>query len=77
MGDRIEDRPTGFAGGDFIAPPETDERDERAAAPPEREEFRRPPVEKEPPGWDPGHSTAARSGKAPPPSTGDDPHEVA
>ncbi len=45
--------------GDFIAPPEVDERDERADALPAQEEFWRPPtrfgsvpVEKEPLGWD-------------------------
>ena len=54
-----EDRPAGLAGGDFIAPPEVDERDERADALPEQKEFWRPPVrfgsvpvEKEPLGWD-------------------------
>ncbi len=45
--------------GDFIAPPEIEERDERADALPAQEEFWRPPtrfgsvpVEKEPLGWD-------------------------
>ncbi len=45
--------------GDFIAPPETQERDEREDALPKQEEFWRPPVrfgsvpvEKEPLGWD-------------------------
>ena len=45
--------------GDFIAPPEIEERDERADALPQQEEFWRPPtrfgsvpVEKEPLGWD-------------------------
>ena len=53
------DRSAGPAEGDFIAPPEIEERDERAGALPEQEEFWRPPVrfgsvpvEKEPLGWD-------------------------
>ena len=56
---QAEDRPTGPAKGDFIAPPEVDERDEGADALPEQEEFWRPPVrfgsvpvEKAPLGWD-------------------------
>jgi len=51
--------PLGPAKGDFIAPPEADERDERADALPAQEEFWKPPtrfgsipVEKEPLGWD-------------------------
>ncbi len=55
-----EDKPmTGPVKGDFIAPPEVEERDERADALPAQEEFWRPPtrfgsvpVEKEPLGWD-------------------------
>ena len=54
-----EERPAGPAKGDFIVPPETEERDERADALPEQENFWRPPVrfgsvpvEKEPLGWD-------------------------
>ena len=50
---------TGPVKGDFIAPPEVEERDERADALPAQEEFWRPPtrfgsvpVEKEPLGWD-------------------------
>ncbi len=52
-------RPAGPAKGDFIAPPEAGDRDERADALPEQAEFRRPPigfgsvlVEKEPLGCD-------------------------
>lgn len=55
----IKDRLSGPAKGDFIAPPETEDQDERADALPEQEEFWRPPVrfgsvpvEKEPLGWD-------------------------
>ena len=51
---------TGPAKGDFIAPLDIEERDERADALPAQEEFWRPPtrfgsvpVEKEPLGWDP------------------------
>ena len=50
---------TGPAKGDFVAPPEGEEGDERADALPAQEEFWRPPVrfgsvpvEKEPLGWD-------------------------
>ncbi len=50
---------TGPGKGDFIAPPEVEEGDERADALPQQEEFWRPPtrfgsvpVEKEPLGWD-------------------------
>lgn len=50
---------TGPVKGDFIAPPEVEERDEQADALPAQEEFWRPPtrfgsvpVEKEPLGWD-------------------------
>ena len=50
---------TGPAKGDFVAPPDIEERDERADALPAQEEFWRPPVrfgsvpvEKEPLGWD-------------------------
>ena len=50
---------TGPAKGDFVAPPDVEERDERADALPAQEEFWRPPVrfgsvpvEKEPLGWD-------------------------
>ena len=50
---------TGPVKGDFIAPPEVEEQDERADALPQEEEFWRPPtrfgsvpVEKEPLGWD-------------------------
>jgi DNA modification methylase len=52
--------PLGPEKGDFIAPPEADERDERADALPAQEDFWKPPtrfgpipVEKEPLGWDP------------------------
>ena len=54
-----QEQPTGPMKGDFIAPPEVEERDERADALPAQEEFWRPPVrfgavpvEKEPLGWD-------------------------
>ena len=55
-----KDRPrTGPVKGDFVAPPEVEERDEQADALPAQEEFWRPPtrfgsvpVEKEPLGWD-------------------------
>ena len=54
-----EDRLIGPAKGDFIAPPEIEDRDERADALPDQEAFWRPPVrfgsvpvEKEPLGWD-------------------------
>lgn len=50
---------TGPVKGDFIAPPEVEERDEQADALPAQEEFWRPPtrfgsvpIEKEPLGWD-------------------------
>lgn len=50
---------TGPGKGDFIAPPDVEERDEQADALPAQEEFWRPPtrfgsvpVEKEPLGWD-------------------------
>jgi DNA modification methylase len=53
------EQPTGPAKGDFVAPPEVEERDERVDALPAQEEFWRPPtrfgsvpVEKEPMGWD-------------------------
>jgi len=56
--DRAEST-TGPVKGDFIAPPEVAETDERADALPKQEEFWRPPtrfgsvpVEKEPMGWD-------------------------
>jgi hypothetical protein len=49
----------GPATGEFIAPPEVEEKDERADALPQQEEFWRPPVrfdsvpvEREPLGWD-------------------------
>ena len=54
-----EEMPIGPVKGDFIAPPDVEERDERADALPAQEEFWRPPtrfgsvpVEKEPLGWD-------------------------
>ena len=54
-----EEERAGPAKGDFIAPPEEEEQDERADALPDQEEFWRPPVrfgsvpvEKEPLGWD-------------------------
>ncbi len=54
-----EEERAGPAKGDFIAPPEEDEQDERGDALPMQEEFWRPPVrfgsvpvEKEPLGWD-------------------------
>ena len=54
-----DDRLIGPAKGDFIAPPEIEDRDERADALPDQEAFWRPPVrfgsvpvEKEPLGWD-------------------------
>ena len=54
-----EKQTTGPVKGDFISPPEVEERDERADALPAQEEFWRPPVrfgsvpvEKEPLGWD-------------------------
>ena len=54
-----EEQPTGPVKGDLIAPPEVEDRDERADALPAQEEFWRPltrfgrvPVEKEPLGWD-------------------------
>ncbi len=54
-----EEQPIGPVKGDFIAPPEVEDRDERADALPAQEEFWRPPVrfgsvpvEKEPLGWD-------------------------
>ncbi len=54
-----EEKHTGPVKGEFIAPPEAEERDERADALPQQEEFWRPPVrfgsvpvEKEPLGWD-------------------------
>ena len=57
--ERAQDIVTGPVKGDFIAPPEIVERDERADALPAQEEFWRPPtrfgsvpVEKEPLGWD-------------------------
>jgi len=57
--DKRAEAVTGPAKGDFIAPPEVEERDERADALPQQEEFWRPPlrfgsvpVEKEPLGWD-------------------------
>jgi len=57
--DKQAEAVTGPAKGDFIAPPEVEERDERADALPQQEEFWRPPVrfgsvpvEKEPLGWD-------------------------
>lgn len=58
--DETKGRPTtGPVKGDFVAPPEVKERDERADALPAQEEFWRPPtrfgsvpVEKEPLGWD-------------------------
>ena len=49
---------TGPVKGDFVVPPEVEERDERTDALPQQEEFWRPPtrfgsvpVEKEPLGW--------------------------
>lgn len=52
-------QPTGSLKGDFIAPPEIEDQDERAAALPEQDAFWHPPVrfgsvpvEKEPLGWD-------------------------
>ncbi len=54
-----DDTTTGPVKGDFIAPPEVKDTDERADALPQQEEFWRPPtrfgsvpVEKEPLGWD-------------------------
>ena len=54
-----EEQTTGPVQGDFVSPPEVEERDERADALPAQEEFWRPPVrfgsvpvEKEPLGWD-------------------------
>ena len=54
-----EEQITGPVKGDFISPPEVEERDEPDDALPEQEEFWRPPVrfgsvpvEKEPLGWD-------------------------
>ncbi len=54
-----QNRKAGPAKGDFIVPPEIEDRDERAVALPEQEAFWRPPVrfgnvpiEKEPLGWD-------------------------
>ena len=54
-----EEQTTGSAKGDFITPSEVEERDERADALPEQEDFWRPPVrfgsvpvEKAPLGWD-------------------------
>ena len=54
-----DDQRTGPTKGDFITPSDIDERDERANALPEQEEFWRPPVrfgsvpvETEPLGWD-------------------------
>lgn len=54
-----EEQPIGPIKGDFVAPPEVEERDERTDALPAQEEFWRPPtrfgsvpVEKEPLGWD-------------------------
>ncbi len=56
---QADDRSTATVRGDFIAPPEVDERDEHGDALPNQEEFWRPPVrfgsvpvEKEPLGWD-------------------------
>ena len=56
---QAEDRQAGPDRGDFIAPQEVDDRDERTDALPEQEEFWRPPVrfgsvpvEKAPLGWD-------------------------
>lgn len=53
------EKTSGSLKGDFIAPPEVEERDEQAVALPAQEEFWRPPtrfgsvpVEKEPLGWD-------------------------
>ena len=54
-----EEQTTGSNKGDFIAPPEAEEQDERPDALPEQEDFWRPPVrfgsvpvEKAPLGWD-------------------------
>ena len=56
---QADERSTAAVRGDFIAPPEVDERDEHGDALPNQEEFWRPPVrfgsvpvEKEPLGWD-------------------------
>src|SRR5438034_170819 len=58
-GDEPQGALTGPARGEFIAPPEVEELDERADALPQQEEFWRPPVrfgsvpvEKQPLGWD-------------------------
>lgn len=57
--EKIMNQPTGSLKGDFIAPPEIEDQDERADALPEQNAFWHPPVrfgsvpvEKEPLGWD-------------------------
>lgn len=59
MADNGSNRRAGPVKGDFIPPPETDERDDRTDELPRQDEFWRPParfgsvpVEKEPLGWD-------------------------
>ena len=57
--EKMMNQPTGSLKGDFIAPPEIEDQDERADALPEQDAFWHPPVrfgsvpvEKEPLGWD-------------------------
>ena len=57
--EKIMNQPTGSLKGDFIAPPEIEDQDERADVLPEQDAFWHPPVrfgsvpvEKEPLGWD-------------------------